>query len=64
MEKPTPPELTTVKSGSRRAEKSREVLMMTKAAKLEQGKSGSRTGQKQEQGRNRAGVELSKAERC
>ena len=46
---------TTIKGGSRRAEKSRKVLMMMmKAAKL--GWAGPGAGQ--EQGRNRAGAEL------
>ena len=56
--------IVTIKGGSRRAEKSREVLMMMmKAAKLvwaglgagqEQGKSKARAGPKHEQGRSRA----------
>ena len=57
----------TIKGGSRRAEKSRKVLMMMmKAAKLgwagpgagqEQGWSKARAGLKHEQGRSRAGTE-------
>ena len=55
----------TIKGGSRRAEKSRKVLMMMmKAAKLgwagtaghEQGRSKARAGLKHEQGRSRAGT--------
>ena len=44
----------TIKGGSRRAEKSHQVLMMMKAAKL--GWAGPGAGQ--EQGRNRARAEL------
>ena len=44
----------TIKGGSRRAKKSRKVLMMMKAAKL--GWAGPGAGQ--EQDRNRAGAEL------
>ncbi len=56
-------EFFTIKGGYRRAEKSRKVLMMTKAAKLDlagpgagqnQGRSG--PGEKQEQSRSRGGV--------
>ena len=56
----------TIKGGSRRAEKSRKVLMMMmKAAKLGwagpgagqgRGKSKARAGQRREQGRSRAGA--------
>ena len=57
---------STIKGGSRRAKKSRKVLMMIKAAKLgwagpagqEQGWSKARAGLKHEQGRNGAGAEL------
>merc|ERR1712212_1075822 len=46
---------TTIKGGSRRAEKSRKVLMMMKAAKL--GWAGSGAGQVQTMGRPGAGLE-------
>ena len=58
---------STIKGGYRRAEKSRKVMMMMEAAKLDlagpgvgqkQGRSGpgARAEQKQEQGRSRAGT--------
>ena len=62
---------STIKGGSRRAEKScKALMMMTKAgvgrtrcraeAGLEQSKSGAEGLAGQEQGRNRAGAELSR----
>ena len=47
--------IITIKGGSRRAEKSREVLMIMKAAKL--GWVGSRVGQEQTMSRPGAGQE-------
>ena len=49
----------TIKGGSRRAEKSRKVLMMMKAAKLEW--AGSEAGQEQTMSRPGAGQEQCKS---
>ena len=51
--------IITIKGGSRRVEKSRNVLMMMKAAKL--GEAGAGAGKKQDWGGSRAGQEQGQA---